>query len=308
MSDRHLLFFFCNMKKILSVCCLFAILCSACKDEVSDVVVIAKDADYNMYVQSGNRLLIKVNALSDEYSVDRIRISSVDAEKGSVKLLDTAIGQKRTEFYFMYTVPSYFIADTSALQLVFEAVASNGGTSKMSLQYKVIGGATLLSYDGIIMYSAISGRPNGLSLNKAQTLYCETADSASIDIYDYHDTLIADPTALSREWRSRTGLTFARLNDFDYAGTNQLLLNSAYKASKRYTSLKQIAEGDVIVFGRGEEALGVLQMLIVSDEAGSVNDRYIFNMKLRKIQTPNPPEPDTAKVDSSLQKIHFPAR
>ena len=297
------------MKRFLSVCFLFAVLCTACKDEVSDVVILATDTDYNMYVQSGNRLLVRVYSFSDEYSVDRIRISSVDAEKGSLKLLDTVIGQKHTEFYFMYTVPSYFIADTAALQLVFEAVASNGETSKMSLNYKVVGGASLLSYDGIMMYSAISGRPNGLSLNKAQTLYCETADSASIDIYDYHDTLAADPTALSREWRSRTGLTFARLNDFDYAGTNQLLLNNAYKASKHYTSLKQIAEGDVIVFGRGEEALGVLQMLIVSDEPGSAtNDRYIFNMKLKKVQLPEPPEPDTSKVDSSKQKIHFPAR
>lgn len=288
---------------------MFAVLCTACKDEVSDVVILATDTDYNMYVQSGNRLLIRVRSLSDEYSVDCIRISSVDAEKGSVRLLDTAIGQKRTEFYFMYTVPSYFAADTSALQLLFEAVASNGGTSSMSLLYKVVGGASLLSYDGLILYSAASGRPDGLSLAKAQTLYCETADSASIDIYDYHDTLATDPMALSREWRSRTGLTFARLNDFDYAGTNQLLLNSAYKASKRYTSLKQIAEGDVIVFGRGEEALGVLQMLIVADEPGSAtNDRYIFNMKLKKIQLPEPPEPDTGKVDSSGQKIHFPAR
>lgn len=284
-------------------------LCTACKDEVSDVVILATDTDYNMYVQSGNRLLVRVYSFSDEYSVDRIRISSVDAEKGSLRLLDTVIGQKRTEFYFMYTVPSYFVADTAALQLVFEAVASNGETSKMSLNYKVVGGASLLSYDGLILYSAASGRPDGLSLAKAQTLYCETADSASIDIYDYHDTLAADPTALSREWRSRTGLTFARLNDFDYAGTNQLLLNSAYKASKRYTSLKQIAEGDVVVFGRGEEALGVLQMLIVSDEPGSAtNDRYIFNMKLKKVQLPEPPEPDTSKVDSSKQKIHFPAR
>ena len=288
---------------------MFAVLCTACKDEVSDVVILATDTDYNMYVQSGNRLLIRVRSLSDEYSVDCIRISSVDAEKGNVRLLDTAIGQKRTEFYFMYTVPSYFAADTSALQLLFEAVASNGGTSSMSLLYKVVGGASLLSYDGLILYSAASGRPDGLSLAKAQTLYCETADSASIDIYDYHDTLATDPMALSREWRSRTGLTFARLNDFDYAGTNQLLLNSAYKASKRYTSLKQIAEGDVIVFGRGEEALGVLQMLIVADEPGSAtNDRYIFNMKLKKIQLPEPPEPDTGKVDSSGQKIHFPAR
>ena len=220
---------------------------------------MAKDVDNTSFVQSGNKLLIRVQAISDNYKVDRIRIYSVDAEKGSVQLKDTLVGGvKRVDFYFMYTVPSYFISDTAALTLQFEAVASNGGSSKMALAYKVVGGASLIHYDGIVMYGARSGRANGFSLASAQTLYCETADSSTIDIYDYHDTLSGDTSGrLSREWRSRTGLQFARMNDFDYSGTNQLLLNNAFKASRRYSSLKDIAEGDVVLFGRADQALGV---------------------------------------------------
>ena len=288
------------MKNIGLLLLLCGVMLVSCWKEASDVFILATDTEGIASVQSGNRLLIRIQAVSDNYKVDRIRISSVDAEKGQLQLMDTLIGgMKRTEFYYTYTVPSYFTADTALLTLQFEAVASNGGSSKMVLKYRVVGGASLIPYDGIIMYGARSGRPNGFSLAKAQTLYCETADSATIDIYDYHDTLSgASSDQLSREWRSRTGLQFARLNDFDYAGTNQLLLNNAFKASRHYTSLKDIAEGDIILFGRNEEALGVLRLLIVADEAGSSNDRYVFNLKLKKL-APEPAPVDTTSTDTT---------
>ena len=288
------------MKRIVVFLGLLVPVLFSCKEDPSDVFILATDAEQNAYVQSGNNLLIRVRSVSDNYLVDRIRISSIDAEKGTQLLKDTNIGGlKSAEFYFTYTVPSYFIADTSLLTLQFEAFASNGGSSKMVLKYRVVGGASLIPYDGIMMYGARSGRPNGFSLATAQTLYCETADSSTIDIYDYHDTLSgASSDQLSREWRSRTGLHFARLNDFDYAGTNQLLLNNAFKASRHYTSLKNIAEGDVILFGRGDEALGVLRLLMVADEAGTANDRYVFNMKLKKL-APEPTPVDTTSTDTT---------
>ena len=277
---------------------------ASCWKEPSDVFIFATDSEGVASVQSGNKLLIRIQAVSDNYKVDRIRISSLDAEKGQQQLMDTLIGgMKRTEFYYTYTVPSYFTADTALLTLQFEAVASNGGSSKMVLKYRVVGGASLIPYDGIIMYGARSGRANGFSLASAQTLYCETADTSTIDIYDYHDTLSGDTSGrLSREWRSRTGLQFARMNDFDYSGTNQLLLNNAFKASRRYTSLKDIAEGDVVLFGRADQALGVLQVLMVADEAGNTNDRYVFNLKKVRINNPTP-EPDTTSTDTTRRLL-----
>ena len=280
--------------------CIFAVCIVSCdRSEPSDVIVLATDSDGMVYVQAGKKLLIHVQSLSDNYLVDRIRISSIDAEMGTKLLKDTLLGGvKRSDFYFQYTVPSYFLSDTAQLTLAFEGFASNGGTSKMVLVYRVVGGASLIPYDGIVMYSARSGRPNGFSLSKAQTVRCETEDSSIIDIYDYHDTLSGDTSGhLSREWRSRTGLQFARMNDFDYSGTDQLLLNNAFKASRRYTSLKDIAEGDVVLFGRADQALGVLQVLMVADEAGNTNDRYVFNLK--KVRQNTTPEQDTTSANSA---------
>ncbi|MBP5396871.1 MAG: hypothetical protein J6Y34_07765 [Bacteroidales bacterium] len=292
------------MRKIGLLLLFCGCMLASCWKEPSDVFIFATDSEGVASVQSGNKLLIRIQAVSDNYKVDRIRISSLDAEKGQQQLMDTLIGgMKRTEFYYTYTVPSYFTADTALLTLQFEAVASNGGSSKMVLKYRVVGGASLIPYDGIIMYGARSGRANGFSLASAQTLYCETADTSTIDIYDYHDTLSGDTSGrLSREWRSRTGLQFARMNDFDYSGTNQLLLNNAFKASRRYTSLKDIAEGDVVLFGRADQALGVLQVLMVADEAGNTNDRYVFNLKKVRINNPTP-EPDTTSTDTTRRLL-----
>ena len=289
------------MRRFLFAVSLFALCAVSCNpDDPSDVFVLATDSEGMAYVQAGKKLLIRVQSLSDNYLVERIRISSIDAEKGTQLLKDTLLGGvKRSDFYFQFTVPSYFMTDTAQLTLAFEGFASNGGSSKMVLVYRVVGGASLIPYDGIIMYGARSGRANGFSLASAHTLYCETADSSTIDIYDYHDTLSGDTSGrLSREWRSRTGLQFARMNDFDYSGTNQLLLNNAFKASRRYSSLKDIAEGDVVLFGRADQALGVLQVLMVADEAGNTNDRYVFNLKKVRINNPTP-EPDTTSTDTT---------
>ncbi|MBO4281862.1 MAG: hypothetical protein J5873_01530 [Bacteroidales bacterium] len=269
------------MKKILCLCALALVFCSACRDKEANVLIFASDMEPQAYVQAGQRLLIRVRAYAEETTLSRVLISSIDAETGSRPVKDTSVGSTSSEFYFMYTVPAYFSADTTAMTLQFEVFSVDGKSSKMVLPYKVVGGGALRSHDGIVMYAMYSGRPNGFSLASVQTLFCETSDSADIDFYAYHDTLSTDSATLSREWRSRTGLQFARLNDFDYAGANRLMLGNTYKAARRYTSVKELAEGDILLFGRGEEAIGALQLLMVVDEAGTANDRYVFNMKLK---------------------------
>ncbi len=269
------------MRKLLCLCVLSLALCCSCKKEPS-VIIIAKDTEKQTYVKAGQRLLIHVSAVSTETTLSRVLISSIDAEKGTNVALDTAVGSTGSDFYFTYTVPSYFTSDTSMLTLQFDVYTTDNLHSMMVLVYKVVGGGSLRSHDGVVMYARYSGRPDGFSLTSEQTLYCETADSSDIDIYAYHDTLTTDSATLAREWRSKTGLVFTRMNGFDYAGSTQLTLTNAFKAASRYTSVKELAEGDIILFGRGEEAIGVLQLLMVVDEPGTLNDRYIFNMKLKK--------------------------
>ena len=80
------------MRKVILLLALPLLLLTSCKEDVSDVFVMAKDVENTAFVQSGNKLLIRVQAISDNYKVDRIRIYSVDAEKGSVQLKDTLVG------------------------------------------------------------------------------------------------------------------------------------------------------------------------------------------------------------------------
>ena len=65
---------------------------ASCWKEPSDVFILATDSEGAASVQSGNKLLIRIQAVSDNYKVDRIRISSLDAEQGQQQLMDTLKG------------------------------------------------------------------------------------------------------------------------------------------------------------------------------------------------------------------------
>jgi hypothetical protein len=196
-------------------------------------------------------------------------------------IFDTLLNVKKIDYDYQYTVPDY--NDSTTVRLTFEAFSSdNASSSSMSVTIHVINNNIILpSFDGIIMYATNSNNKNGFNINSIQTLYCETTDSLQIDIYDYHDTLI-DPAALSREWRSKTGILFARFNDFNFATATKSGVMTAFENAARYTSIKNLTNGDIILIGNNNKALGVIQLTAIYDDEDTANDRYVFDFK--KIQ------------------------
>jgi hypothetical protein len=128
------------------------------------------------------------------------------------------------------------------------------------------------------MYAANSNNKNGFNINSMQTLYCETTDPLQIDIYDYYDTLIVH-SVLSREWRSKTGILFARFNDFNFATATKSGVITAFEYAAKYTSIKNLTNGDIILIGNNDKAVGVIQLTVIYDEEDTANDRYVFNLK-----------------------------
>ena len=90
------------MKKILCLCALALVFCSACRDKEANVLIFASDMEPQAYVQAGQRLLIRVRAYAEETTLSRVLISSIDAETGSRPVKDTSVGSTSSEFYFMY--------------------------------------------------------------------------------------------------------------------------------------------------------------------------------------------------------------
>jgi hypothetical protein len=50
-------------------------------------------------------------------------------------------------------------------------------------------------------------------------------------------------------------------------------------AGNKYSSLGNISTGDIILVGRGNNAIGVFQIQAIHDEEGFENDRYELTFK-----------------------------
>ena len=146
------------------------------------------------------------------------------------------------------------------------------------LHVRVVGNVLLVPYEDLIMYSSCSEKGNGLSLQWVEPVIIQSADSTTIDVYDYHqpDT---DPDLLSREWRSMTGLRFVRYNDFNFSAATIKYLQDAYLAGNGYSSITNLQVGDIILVGRGIDAIGVFLVQQIYDEEGIDNDRYVLSFK-----------------------------
>ena len=84
---------------------------------------------------------------------------------------------------------------------------------------------------------------------------------------------------LSREWRSMTGLMFARFNDFDFENASFTSVVNAYSTSNKTSKLTNIGNEDIILVGKEYGALGVIKVINVFDEFDNMQDRYYFVFK-----------------------------
>lgn len=84
---------------------------------------------------------------------------------------------------------------------------------------------------------------------------------------------------VDRMWRSETGVRFAKVNAFDYAGATRSAVASLYENSRCDEFVDALAIDDVILLGRGDHAWGVLKIVAIFDEPGSTADRYLFDLK-----------------------------
>ena len=86
--------------------------------------------------------------------------------------------------------------------------------------------------------------------------------------------------AISREWRSESGLMFSRSEGFNYSEATVQSVTSAWASSVRSSTIKNLKSDDILLLGSGNKAVGVLKLMAVYDEAGTDNDRYVFSLKL----------------------------
>lgn len=255
------------------------LLLSSCRQPTSPVnLFITRADDYGNVVSGEQFILYHVKAYSESNMISRIDCKSFDAENGIQTVFDTLINAKEAEFDCPVFTHYFTTAEEMKVKYTFTAYASNGESISQVAYIQVIGNVPLVPYENILMYSGCTEKTNGLSLQWVTPVIVQTADTATIDVYDYHDPL-SDSAVLSRQWRSQSGLQFVRYNDFNFPAATVKYLHDSYLAGNKFSSVSNLNTGDIILVGRGNEAIGVFQIQNIYDEEGYENDRYELTFK-----------------------------
>ncbi len=273
---------FYTMKKALILLTGLLLLFSACQEKVSPVnLFITRADDYGNEVSHSMNILFHIHAYSNSTPITRLECTSFDSENGIEPVFDTLFASNTMDIEYDYAhyTKYYTTSENMDVKLSFTVYTSGGDQLTQVIHYRVKGNVLLVSYENIILYSGEqSAKPNGLSLEWVNPIIAQTADSTKVDIYDYRP-IDATPGELSHEWRSLTGISFVRYNDFNFPAATVKYLQDSYLAGNKYSSLGNINIGDIILVGKDNNAIGVFQIQAIYDEEGYENDRYELTFK-----------------------------
>lgn len=251
----------------------------ACKDEnETDTILTIEPDDLVKTVQAGEKILYTLTASSKQTPIQNITISTYNPAYGLLVIFDTIVNQQFTQTNYQYTVPP--VNDTTNIKIYFKSTLQSGESLSITRIITVTGGEIKLDeLTGITLYSSSSGRPDAFHISNGQLINSHTSPEDSIqDILAWQDST-TDATLLSREWRSPSGLKFARSNSFNYAAATQLSVDNTYRSCMKLNYIKELNPDDIIFIGDEYKAWGVIKIVYIFDEQGIINDRYLFNIK-----------------------------
>lgn len=260
------------MKKIFYFLFLSLLLTSCKQDDEDDVNIIVKTVNYSECYTAGEKIIFKIESFANKGYITSINISTVTSY-GVTNVFDTLVNLEKINFMYEYNVPQ-FDNDTTAVKFYFKTQCSTGNYTEISKTYSVVGDIHLKPSE-YTMYASYKNEKNGFSIFRNEVVDCETSDSTYIDIYDYS---VDSTLVLSREWRTMTGIMFARFNDFDFENATVSSVYNAYSNSNKSTKLMNINNDDIILVGK-EHALGVIKIINVFDDVDPMQDRYYFVYK-----------------------------
>lgn len=251
----------------------------ACKNEnETDTILTVKPNDLVKTAQAGEKILYTLTAFSHDTPIRNITISTYEPLYGLQTIFDTTVNQQTIQMDYQYTVPP--VNDTTNIKLYFKSTLQSDYSLSVTRIIKVTGGEIKLDeLTGITLYSSSSGRPDAFHILSGQLINSHTTPGDSLqDIFTWQDST-ADAASLSREWRSPSGLKFARSNSFNYASATQLSIDNTYRSCIKLNYISNLNPEDIIFIGDDDKAWGVIKIIYIFDEPGAINDRYLFNIK-----------------------------
>lgn len=270
------------MKNIILIISALSLVLCAC-DKVTPLNLNVYPVEFNPkteLIPSNSNIRLHVAANSD-VPLHRLTISSYDAFYLEKSILDTVFTEPLKSFTADIPYRILVYGETTQVEINSSFTNRDGDGVKHKLYFYVSpDGQSIKSKDGITMHSALSKKFSGFDMKTLDIIPADSVHQA--DTLTFFDRAQADSTqldVLTREWYSDRGVFFARSENFNYGEATAASISQTYKASNRYSVIRNVHADDVILVGTNEEAFGVIKVLVVSDEEGTENDRYVFSVK-----------------------------
>jgi hypothetical protein len=244
----------------------------ACNDK-ENLFMSIEPSDFQIQLNTLDTIYIKVHITSPSPATRFVAyINKTNGTK--VKVLDTTLSTKKCNFEFIYGAPTYL--DTTQLTGEFTVYNSDGDDFTVLRSIEVCPKILILQeYAGCVLYSENSTNNSGYNLLTNTSLMPSLSNSNVIDI---RDSSVNDN--LGKMWFSPKKGRFVKYNGFDYANATNQSVKATFKSGSQVDLLTNINKDDVILYGNDATSFYcVMKITAVSDEAGSENDKYEFNLK-----------------------------
>lgn len=255
---------------------LFVITFISCSgSNISDLQVIVNPDSLLMHVQNNDIIPYQIQVISKSEVLQAFQISYRTKKTSSVLVLDSALSNNKFNIEYEFKVP----VNTSEelLELNFKAKTLSDYCSVTHYLVLDSTGMPLPESSAHSMYSGVNTTHNAFSIVHRQ-IENYPSDSLFCDIYDFRSSQFPKEN-IGLEWHSATQKLFARFNDFNYAEASATSLSKCYENATKSSVISNLKADDIILIGTQATALAVVKIIAVFDEDGSLNDRYVFNVK-----------------------------
>ncbi|MGL1885374.1 MAG: hypothetical protein OCD76_02570 [Reichenbachiella sp.] len=252
---------------------------SSCQEDVapSELLVFLSPEDIVIEGNSGEHVLIQFDAISNNSLLSKMVIQQSDDYFGLSTLLDSSLETSSIRYILDYVIPDY--PDSTVALLTFGVLNQNNTESRIAKKVLVNKGASSLTEtSGHVVFSQQSKSPSAFELSTVTPVYLADTLTRQLDFMDL--TTEEQGDVLSREWGSKTELSFVQFNSFNYASASAVSIKSAYDTGSKSSKVTNVVDGDIYLIGRGDQPFGAIQIIVVSDVEGADNDKYVFSIKL----------------------------
>lgn len=244
----------------------------------SPILVFLTPSESHIEANSNDHVFIRIESRSETGAHIHLKIETVDGLNGIQNVFDSSFSFKKINYLFDYLVPAY--PDSTESLMVFTLMNDDGDQIQIARRLFVNkGAASVKETSGHTLYSSLSGEPSAFSLTDLIPVYLADSATRTLDIIDASTEEKNSDGSLSRTWISRTGLLFVKFSGFNYADADAITISNAYRSGIKLSTVTNLKDSDIILVGRGEKAIGAIQMITVTDLEGSANDKYVFSVK-----------------------------